>query len=101
MPSTIDEISRMLSEMEIQFAPLPDQAGVIAGFKTSIYVDKDGDHSLPIFIILEENGEFLKVFSPMMYNLKGNPHTRAVTETLLNICFVTRSEERRVGKECS
>jgi hypothetical protein len=90
MSVKLDEITQMLEALEIKAFPLPDQEGVIAGFETSSYIDSEGENTLKIVILLEEDGEYLKVFSPMMYQLTDSSHRPAVLQTLLNICFVTK-----------
>jgi len=43
-------------------------------FPMDYYVDADGEHSLDLLIKLEEDGKFLKVFAPEIYQYKDGPH---------------------------
>ncbi len=59
-------------------------------FKTDAYKDTDGDKLLFIFIKLEENGEYIKIYCPMAWAIKGNKHAAAFREACMEIQFLTK-----------
>ncbi len=84
MPSTISEISALLDSADIKHRM---KDGVIrTGFATDLYTDEDGDHGVNIMIRLEEDGELLRIQTPMAYRMPkdASPETQAAVLRTIN-----------------
>jgi len=77
MASTIKEISALLDSADIKHR-LKDDV-IRTGFATDLYTDEDGDHGVNIMIRLEEDGELLRIQTPMAYRMPkdASPETQA------------------------
>ncbi len=77
MPSTISEISTLLDSADIRHQLKNDV--IRTSFATDLYTDEDGDHGVNIMIRLEEDGELLRVQTPMAYRMPkdASPETQA------------------------
>ena len=62
-----------------------DRGVIITGFGTEQYLDKDGEHHLGMVISLEEDGEFLKIFTPQCYSALDETNRPALLQTLLMV----------------
>ncbi len=90
MATSVDQVAGYLDEMGLNYTRQSDSPTIITGFQTQNYVNRNGDHSIMIVIAIEENGEFIKVFAPLMYSYPQGPHTEAIMQTLLNISYLTK-----------
>jgi len=84
MPSTISEISTLLDSADIKHR-LKDDV-IRTGFATDLYTDEDGDHGVNIMIRLEEDGELLRIQTPMAYRMPkdASPETQAAVLRTIN-----------------
>ncbi len=84
MPSTISEISTLLDSADIRHQLKNDV--IRTSFATDLYTDEDGDHGVNIMIRLEEDGELLRVQTPMAYRMPkdASPETQAAVLRTLN-----------------
>ena len=67
-----------------------DKDVIITGFGTEQYVDKDGENHLGMVISLEEDGEFLKIFTPQCYSALDETNRPALLQTLLMVSWKTK-----------
>jgi hypothetical protein len=88
MATSIEDISQFLTELEIKFQVRDGK--VFTGFKTENYRDSDGDLGVMIVIRLDENGEFIKIFSPNLYKCKDSPNLQMVLQSLLMVSWSTK-----------
>lgn len=84
MASTIKEISTLLDSADIKHR-LKDDV-IRTGFATDLYTDEDGDHGVNIMIRLEEDGELLRIQTPMAYRMPkdASPETQAAVLRTIN-----------------
>lgn len=90
MPSSIHSVKAMLAERGVHFRDGSDPHSVVMSWTTERYRDPDtGDKSAFIVVRLEEEGRFIKVFSPQCFRSEV-PHKLAFLEALLGICWRTK-----------
>ncbi|HEY3353841.1 MAG TPA: hypothetical protein VGQ83_11375 [Polyangia bacterium] len=90
MATTYDTIRGFLDGPGCSYQFDEEQQVLVTGFKTEHYVNQDGEKGLPVIIKLEENGEFLKVFSPAIYHVESGQRQLGVFLALLHICWRTK-----------
>ncbi len=95
MAITLDELDQKLREIP-GFVPLPgpipDSKSLV--FPTEHYADDDGDKRLLIIVVLEENGEYIKVLSPFAMKAKGRH-----ADDLLKACMMVQWKTKLVQFE--
>lgn len=89
MATSYAEITTHLNTLGLKHR-VHEDGWIRVGFKTETYRDTDGDEGIGVVIILEENGEFVKLFTPMAFCYKDGPHREAVFETCLVISLRTK-----------
>ena len=90
MGSTLEQISEYLNSEDLKHRIDKDRDVIITGFGTEQYIDKDGEHHLGMVISLEENGEFLKIFTPQCYSALDETNRPALLQTLLMVSWKTK-----------
>lgn len=90
MGSTLEQISEYLDSEALKHRIDKDRDVIITGFGTEQYVDKDGEHHLGMVISLEEDGEFLKIFTPQCYSALDETNRPALLQTLLMVSWKTK-----------
>jgi len=90
MATTIEEIVGYLDELQILHATRPEYNDIITVFSTEHYLNEDGEHKIPIFILLEDEGRFLKIFAYNCYEYHSNHHIQEFFQALLTISFHTK-----------
>ena len=88
MATSLEEIKGFLEEENWKYQETDDTFGFFC--RTDHYKDKDGDDSLLIIIRPEENGKFLKVYTPYAYKCDNSANRLPVLETLLRISWKTK-----------
>ena len=71
MASSLDQIEQFIANQDLRYRRNEEDEYIQLGFTTENYIDQDGDHNLLIIIRLEEDGSFLKVFTPSCYQYSG------------------------------
>ena len=90
MGSTLEQISEYLDSESLKHRIDEDRGVIITGFSTEQYMDKDGEHHLSMVISLEEEGEFLKIFTPQCYSALDETNRSALLQTLLMVSWKTK-----------
>ena len=90
MGSTLEQISEYLDSEGLKHRIDKDKDVIFTGFGTEQYVDKDGENHLGMVIALEENGEFLKIFTPQCYSALDETNRPALLQTLLMVSWKTK-----------
>lgn len=90
MGSTLEQISEYLDSEGLQYRIDEERSVIFTGFGTEQYLDKDGDHHLNMVISLEEEGEFLKIFTPQCYLARDETNRPALLQTLLMVSWKTK-----------
>lgn len=90
MGSTLEQISEYLDSEGLQYRIDQDRSVIFTGFGTEQYLDKDGEHHLNMVISLEEDGEFLKIFTPQCYSALDETNRPALLQTLLMVSWKTK-----------
>lgn len=90
MPTSLEEIAEFLSNQAISHDVRPEYSDIITIFDTQNYKNEDGEKKLPIVILLEEKGRFIKIFSPRCYQYTHSKYKEAFFKTLLAISFHTK-----------
>ena len=90
MGSTLEQISEYLTSEGLKHRIDQDKDVIITGFGTEQYVDKDGENHLGMVISLEEDGEFLKIFTPQCYSALDETNRPALLQTLLMVSWKTK-----------
>jgi len=88
MATTLDEIAKYLDEDNLRYQRREED--IITGFGTKQYRDSDEDLHIRIVIAPSENGEYLKVFCPGVYNCSQSPHKAIALQTLLLVSWRTK-----------
>jgi hypothetical protein len=88
LATTVGYISGFLDDRDIKHEI--DEDVVKAWFETEHYTDKDGDHGIFVVIALEEDGEYIKIVAPMVYQATDNPHLRQLFQVLLMVSWFTK-----------
>jgi hypothetical protein len=60
------------------------------GFETSNYRAPSGDSGISLVIALEEDGEFIKIVAPSIYQYPDGPHKAVLFQLLLMISWNTK-----------
>ncbi len=90
MGSTLEQISGYLDSEGLKHRIDQERDVIITGFGTEQYVDKDGENHLGMVISLEEEGEFLKIFTPQCYSALDETNRPALLQTLLMVSWKTK-----------
>ena len=90
MPTTVEEIAGFLDNNSVLYDIRKESNDIICCFRTTTYIDKGGDYILPIVIVLEEEGRFIKMFVPNCYTYKNSKYGKEFFQTLLAISFHTK-----------
>lgn len=90
MPTSLKEIAEFLSNQAICHDVRPEYSDIITIFDTENYKNQEGEKKLPIVILLEEKGKFLKIVSPRCYRYTHSKYKEAFFKTLLAISFHTK-----------
>lgn len=99
MTTTYDEIKGFLNELDFSFKHNEEKGYIATGFGTKNYRDEDNDDHCPVIIKIDENGEFLKIFSPGLYHYKKGPNKRAVFQSCLMVCYQTKMIQYEYDEE--
>lgn len=89
MATSKEEIASLLDANGLKYH-VHERGTVHLGFETKKYKDREGDQGISIVISLEEDGEFVKFFTPMAFIYKDGPHREAVFQTCLVISYLTK-----------
>lgn len=89
MATSKEEITTHLDSIGLKYH-VHERGTIHLGFQTKTYRDADGDQGIGIVIALEEDGEFVKFFTPMAFRYKDGPHRAAVFQTCLVISYMTK-----------
>ena len=90
MGSTLEQIGEFLATEEFNYRIDEERGVIVTGFGTEQYVDHDGDKHLGMIIQLEEEGEFLKIFTPKCYSILEETNRAALMQTLLMVSWRTK-----------
>lgn len=90
MATTLKDIARFLTEADLKFQVHDDKDYILIGFTMPKYKSPEGRNQLLVVIKLEENGEFLKLFTPKAYVYKDGPHVRAVLKACMYVSWRTK-----------
>lgn len=90
MGSTLEQIGEFLATEDLNYRIDTDRDVIVTGFGTENYIDDDGDKNLGMIIQLEENGEFLKIFTPKCYSILEETNRAALMQTLLMVSWKTK-----------
>jgi hypothetical protein len=93
MATTLEEIKSFLDEKNIKYRHTDGKNYILIGFKTDNYKDLDGDQLINIVIVLEEDGEYIKLLVPRVYKCDKNLnsfHKLALFQTLLDVSCRTK-----------
>ena len=74
MAVTLEQIKGMLDELGLRYIADEEKIGkneIALYMKTEHYRDKDGDNALLIIIKLLEDGEYIEIFAPSAFKIKG------------------------------
>lgn len=90
MPTSLKEIAEFLSNQGLCHDVRPEYSDIITIFDTENYKNEEGEKKLPIVILVEEKGKFIKIFSPRCYRYSNSRYKEAFFKTLLAISFHTK-----------
>ena len=90
MGSTLEQIGEFLATEDLNYRIDTDRDVIVTGFGTKNYIDDEGDKNLGMIIQLEENGEFLKIFTPKCYSILEETNRAALMQTLLMVSWKTK-----------
>ena len=84
MATTLDQISGYLKNAELKYARDDEHHRLIIPFGGK------EDETLLIVVALQENGEYLQVFSPYVLKYKDGPQKLPLMQTMLQISWETK-----------
>ena len=90
MATTIQEVATFLNNQEVAYDQDADNNIIVTAFNVETYLDEDGNNKIGVLIMLEENGEFIRIFAPRCYICPDEANRAAVMQTLLMISWKTR-----------
>ncbi len=90
MATSIDQIAGYLDALGLKYDKHQDGVSILTGFQTKQYVDGRGNKGILLVVTVEENGEFVKFYAPGIFVYPQGPHSGALMQTLLNICYITK-----------
>lgn len=90
MATSIKEISAFLDSENLKYEPHADEDYILTGFKMPNYKNAEGRDQLLIVIKLEEEGEFLKLFTPKAYQYKDGPHLGVILQACMFVSWRTK-----------
>ena len=90
MATTLEELARFLDQSPFLYDVRSEYNDIITFYKTRNYIDRGGDYILPIVLLVEEEGRFLKIFAPNCYSYKDTVFVKEFFQALLMISFHTK-----------
>lgn len=88
MPTTLDQVIGHLEAEGLKYHR--EDTFVRLGFQTSNYRTPGGDSGISLVIALEEEGEFIKIVAPGVYQYPDGPHKAVLFQLLLMISWNTK-----------
>ena len=76
MPTTLQEITSILDEKNINYDVHENGKLIITSLQTKEYTDKDGDHSMPLLISLNSPGTLVMIIVPFCYQIPEHSDNR-------------------------
>jgi hypothetical protein len=90
MAMTLKEIKALMDELNLK-CHLDEERGIIgSGWATDNYKNMDGDKGIRVLIRVEEDGEYIKIFSPSVYKYKEGPNMTAVLQACMYVSWRTK-----------
>ncbi len=90
MATSIKEISGFLDSENLKYETHADEDYILTGFKMPTYKNVEGKDQLLIVVKLEEDREFLKIFTPKAYQYKEGPHLGVVLQACMFVSWRTK-----------
>jgi hypothetical protein len=93
MATSIEEIKGFLREEGKKFREIPGKNFLRTGFITDNYTDNEGEKLCSLVVAVEEDGEFLKILAPKVYQFSKDASSynkMALFQTLLQISWDTK-----------
>jgi len=84
MATTLDQIAGFLTSKDLKFNREYDRGMIVVPFR------HEDDQPLMVVVRLEENGEFLKIFTPTLFRYLDGPNKLALMESLLLTSWETK-----------
>lgn len=100
MAITLPEIVEYLEQANIKFDVRYEYSDILTCLPTIHFRNEDGDSNLPVMIHLEEDGKFIKIYSPACYyfgDTKDKQKLSAFFQALLIISFYTKMVQFEVS----
>ena len=90
MAMTLDEIAGLMDELGLKYSKNEEKGHILSGWSCDNYKDAEGHKGIGIIIKLEENGEFIKVFTPNAYKYKEGANLLFVLEACMYVSWRTK-----------
>ncbi len=90
MATTLQKIAGFLTHQNLRFQTNEERSHILTGFKTDNYRDIQGRQGVLLVIQLQENGEYLEIFAPLLYRYADGAHKEAVLQTCLMVSWKTK-----------
>ena len=90
MATDLKEIGKFMDSEGLKYDAHPEKSYLLTGFAMNNYEDSEGQKRLRMVILLEENGEFLKVFAPGAYKCAPGPNALAILQAFMYIHWRTK-----------
>ena len=83
---------QFLDNKEINYRADEEKNQIVTGSKTLNYTDSNGYHVITIVVLLEEDGEYIKIFAPNCYHYPPDgPYRSEIFQACLMISWRTKS----------
>ena len=88
MPATLDQIEGFFTARRLKYRRDKDQ--IVTGFETHRFRDQQGRTGVAVVVRLDEDGRYLELVAPGLYESRGCAHPAALFQVLLDITMRTK-----------
>ncbi len=84
MATSLQQIATFLEKRQLKFVREDANNRILLPFQA------EDNEKVVIVVVLEENGEFLKILSPSVLTYRDGPHRLVLFQAMLEICWETK-----------
>jgi hypothetical protein len=88
MPASLEQVEGFLAAKRLKYRRDADQ--IVTGFEAKRFRDEQDRAGIAIVIRLDEDGRYLELLAPGIYNSRGCRHPAALFQVLLDIAMRTK-----------
>ncbi|GMV41632.1 MAG: hypothetical protein AMXMBFR64_33480 [Myxococcales bacterium] len=88
MATTVREIAGFLDERGIKY-DIKGDSRIVTGFRTKSFTNVEGEKSIVVVILLQEDGRYFQVYAPLAMRAEG-PHQEAFMKACMAVQWKTK-----------